>query len=252
MQRSALLALSLGALLSAEPFICRDEGKDGDDKFCINLWAEGTCWTNAEANVSCASTCGGCKYATASESMWPRLVGDVARSEVKVLRLKARIDKLNERIDKVLNRTSTTQPLVLTFKDNAVTTGTKAAENNFTITGTKPNLEASVPVLEMGNETIIEDQANMTRDEAALSQMNNIPEMQENLTTYDIELGNLVPVLNDYNKAVVPMETFMKQSEENMVRRSVDNALTDFLGDTMAAMATKLERSQDRLTPGQQ
>jgi hypothetical protein len=248
MQRSALFALAFSTLLR-EP--CKDTGKQDKPDFCADLREEDKCATDAEAHL-CVMTCDACKYPTASASMWPRLVGDVTRSELKVLRLKRRIDKLNERIDKVINRTSTTQPLVLSFKDNAVTTGTKAAENNFTISGTKPNLEASVPVLEKGNETIIVDETNMTRDEVALGQMNNIPEMQENLTTYEIELGNLVPVLNDYNKAVVPVETFMKQSEENMVRRSVDNALTDFLGDTMAAMATKLDRSQDRLTPGQQ
>ena len=186
-----------------------------------------------------------------SEALWPRLVDDVQRSELKVLRLKARIAKLNLRIDAVLNRTSTTQPLVLSFKDEAVTTGTSASQNNFTIVATKPLLMDSFTKLNTSNVTLTADNASVANDEKELQAMNGLDAMHANVTIYDTELDNLDPVLEDFNNQTVPIEEFFQQSYDTIMRRAVDRSLNDFLGDTMAAMATKLRRSQEQLTPGQ-
>ena len=165
--------------------------------------------------------------------------------------LKARIAKLNLRIDAVLNRTSTTQPLVLSFKDEAVTTGTSASQNNFTIVATKPLLMDSFTKLNTSNVTLTADNASVANDEKELQAMNGLDAMHANVTIYDTELDNLDPVLKDFNNQTVPIEEFFQQSYDTIMRRAMDKSLNDFLGDTMAAMATKLRRSQEQLTPGQ-
>merc|ERR1719398_441555 len=122
------------------------------------------------------------EFPATSEALWPRLVEDVQRSELKVLRLKARIAKLNSRIDAVLNRTSTTQPLVLSFKDEAVTTGTLSAQNNFTIVSTKPLLLESFDKLNTSNHTLMADNASVVKEEKELQEIDNLEGMHANVT----------------------------------------------------------------------
>merc|ERR1719401_1059996 len=117
------------------------------------------------------------EFPSTSQALWPRLVEDVQRSELKVLRLKARIAKLTSRIDAVLNRTSTTQPLVLSFKDEAVTTGTSASQNNFTIVATKPLLLDSFTKLNTSNATLTTDNATVVKDEKELQEMDKLEAM---------------------------------------------------------------------------
>ena len=110
------------------------------------------------------------------------------RSELKVLRLKARIAKLTSRIDAVLNRTSTTQPLVLSFKDEAVTTGTSASQNNFTIVATKPLLLDSFTKLNTSNATLTADNASVANDEKELQAMNDLEAMHANVTHRRVQI----------------------------------------------------------------
>ena len=111
----------------------------------------------------------------------------------------------------MLNRTSTTQPLVLSFKDEAVTTGTSASQNNFTIVATKPLLLDSFTKLNTSNATLTADNASVANDEKELQAMNGLDAMHANVTIYDTELDNLDPVLKDFNNQTVPIEEFFPQ-----------------------------------------
>jgi hypothetical protein len=184
-----------------------------------------------------------------AEILWPRLVADVQRTELKVNRLRARMAKLNARIDDVLNRTGNTQPIVLAFKDRAVVTGTSAQQNNFTIRSVKPKLDATYPAFAAEQAELGKDWADLKHDDEALKGANpeGLGYMSGNLTIFEVELDNVVPQIEAFQEVQKPSEAFLKESHPVIIRRAVDSALNDFLGDTLAGMATRLGSTSGEL-----
>jgi len=176
-----------------------------------------------------------------AELLWPRLVGDVQRTELKVNRLRARMAKLNARIDAVLNRTGNTQPIVLSFKDRAIVTGTLAQQNNFTILALKPRADLMAPVFKESETLVANDTADVAKDQGMLGETPELEGMQRNLTIFGVELENVVPAIEKFDNVTHPMESFLKETHPVIIRRAVDKAMNDFLGDTLSAMASHLE-----------
>lgn len=176
-----------------------------------------------------------------AELLWPRLVGDVQRTELKVNRLRARMAKLNARIDAVLNRTGNTQPIVLSFKDRAIVTGTLAQQNNFTILALKPRVDAGPALFKESEALVANDTADVAKDQGMLGETPELDSMQRNLTVFGVELENVVPAIEKFDNVTSPMESFLKETHPVIIRRAVDKAMNAFLGDTLSAMASHLE-----------
>merc|ERR1719271_2415562 len=85
-------------------------------------------------------------------------------------RPRVRMAKLNARIDAVLNRTGNTQPIVLSFKDRAIVTGTLAQQNNFTILALKPRADLMAPVFKESETLVANDTADVAKDQGMLGE----------------------------------------------------------------------------------
>merc|ERR1719399_2452145 len=228
MQRSCwLLVLASGLRPHAVLQVQEEDAREAAELATATNVTNGTNVTNA-TNATNATTV---SLPSDAAVLWPRLVADVQRTELKVNRLRARMAKLNARIDDVLNRTSNTQPIVLAFKDRAVVTGTAAQQNNFTIRSVKPKLDATYPQFAAEQAELGQDWAALAKDDEALQGANpeGLGHMSGNLTIFEVELDNVVPQI----------EAFQKESHPVIIRRAVDSALNDFLGDTLAGMATR-------------
>jgi len=181
---------------------------------------------------------------TTTQLLWPRLVEDVKRTRVKLARLHSRIATLNARMDGVLNRTNTTQPLVLKFYDQAILTGTSAAENNITIHTIQPKILASTEPFGKDQVIIAEDLQKLAASNVSLPSLPELVAEHEKLIKMNVKLDEVTPAIDKFQSIAIPIEDYLKTPYETLIKRSLNEGMNNMMGDLTTVMGSHLAQAE--------
>jgi len=179
-----------------------------------------------------------------TELLWGRLVDDVKRTRIKLKRLHGRITTLNTRMDDVLNRTGSTQPLVLSFYDQAITTGTLAEMNNITINTIQPKLAASVAPFATDQAALAESKEKLTSSDSSLPSLPELVAEHDKLIKMGVKLDEVTPAIDRFQGMAAPIESYLKLPYETLLKRSMDEGVNAMIGDLTTVMASHLEQAE--------